>query len=114
MNLAANELKNYRNFKAFSKVKTQVYTYNCQVTFAEWKVLDNGILEFNITANRFLRNMVRAIVGTIIEVGLGKISLSDFKQIIESKDRANAGTSVPAEGLCLYEVKYPKELMEHE
>jgi tRNA pseudouridine38-40 synthase len=114
MNLAASELKNYRNFKAFSKVKTQVYTYNCQVTEAHWKVLDNGVLAFTITANRFLRNMVRAIVGTLIEVGLNKISLTDFKQIIESENRSNAGKSVPAEALCLYQVTYPKELTEHE
>ncbi|GGE26922.1 tRNA pseudouridine synthase A [Psychroflexus planctonicus] len=114
MNQAASELKNYRNFKAFSKVKTQVYTYNCEVSEAKWKVLENGILEFNITANRFLRNMVRAIVGTLIEVGLEKINIKDFKKIVESENRSKAGKSVPAEALCLYQVTYPKELMKHE
>lgn len=114
MNQAANELKNYRNFKAFSKVKTQVYTYNCEVSEAKWKVLENGILEFNITANRFLRNMVRAIVGTLIEVGLEKININDFKKIVKSENRSKAGKSVPAEALCLYQVTYPKELMKHE
>ncbi|GGE12667.1 tRNA pseudouridine(38-40) synthase TruA [Psychroflexus salis] len=114
MNLAAKELKNYRNFKAFSKVKTQVYTYNCEIYYANWKELDNGVLEFNISANRFLRNMVRAIVGTLIDVGLKKISISDFKKIIESKERAKAGKSVPAKALCLNYIQYPKELMPHE
>ena len=114
MNLAANELKNYRNFKAFSKVKTQVYTYNCEVSEAYWKVLENGVLEFNITANRFLRNMVRAIVGTLIEIGLEKINITDFKNIIESENRSNAGKSVPAEALCLHQITYPKELWKHE
>ncbi len=114
MNLAAQKLKNYRNFKAFSKVKTQVYTYNCEIYEADWQDLGNGILEFNITANRFLRNMVRAIVGTLIEVGLQKISISDFEKIIESQERSKAGKSVPAEALCLKYIEYPKELMQHE
>lgn len=114
MNQAASQLKNYRNFKAFSKVKTQVYTYNCEVYEAFWEVMDNDVLAFHISANRFLRNMVRAIVGTLIEVGLEKINLTDFKQIIVSKNRSNAGKSVPAEALCLNQVTYPKELMKHE
>jgi tRNA pseudouridine38-40 synthase len=114
MNLAAQKLKNYRNFKAFSKVKTQVYTYNCEIYEANWQDLGNGILEFNITANRFLRNMVRAIVGTLIEVGLQKISISEFEKIIESQERSKAGKSVPAEALCLKKIEYPKEFMQHE
>lgn len=114
MNKAAEELKNYRNFKAFSKVKTQVYTYHCEVFEAYWVSLDSGVLEFRITANRFLRNMVRAIVGTLIEVGLQDISIDEFKAIIESENRSNAGKSVPAEALCLCAVNYPKELMKHE
>jgi tRNA pseudouridine38-40 synthase len=82
-----------------------VYTYNCDVTEAIWK--QNGKeLTFYISANRFLRNMVRAIVGTLVDVGLGKITKEDFRQIIESKSRSNAGLSVPAKGLFLTKIKY--------
>lgn len=114
MNKAAAELKNYRNFKAFSKVKTQVYTYHCQVYEAHWIKLPSGTLEFHITANRFLRNMVRAIVGTLIQVGTGEIDTNGFKAIIESENRSKAGKSVPAEALCLCAVNYPKELIKHD
>lgn len=114
MNEAAAELKNYRNFKAFTKVKTQVYTYHCEVIEAYWVALNSNEFEFRITANRFLRNMVRAIVGTLIQVGLEEIDLEEFKVIIESENRNNAGKSVPAHALCLRAVNYPKELMKHE
>lgn len=114
MNEAAKELLNYKNFKSFSKVKTQVYTYHCNVYEAYWRCLDEGVLEFNITANRFLRNMVRAIVGTLIDVGLEKIQREDFIEIIKSQNRSKAGKSVPAEALCLYQITYPKELLPHE
>ena len=105
MNKAANLLLEYRDFQTFSKVKTDVYTYNCNITEAVW-VQNKNDLTFNITANRFLRNMVRAIVGTLVDVGLGKITVKDFKEIIESKNRSNAGLSVPAKGLFLTEIKY--------
>ncbi len=111
MNEACQLLYSYENFKSFSKVKTQVYTYNCNVMNAEWKINENGLLLFEIKANRFLRNMVRAIVGTMIEVGLEKISLNDFRDIIESKNRSNAGTSVPAKGLFLAEIGYPNKIL---
>ncbi|WP_282071598.1 tRNA pseudouridine(38-40) synthase TruA [Polaribacter atrinae] len=105
MNEAAKLLLEYTDFQTFSKVKTDVYTYNCDVTEAVWK--QNGKeLVFYITANRFLRNMVRAIVGTLVDVGLGKISKEDFRKIIESKNRSNAGLSVPAKGLFLTNIKY--------
>ncbi|MAD96881.1 MAG: tRNA pseudouridine(38-40) synthase TruA [Flavobacteriaceae bacterium] len=105
MNEAAEILLRYKDFQCFSKVKTDVYTYNCDVTEARW-VLKNNELIFHISANRFLRNMVRAIVGTLVDVGLGKITTKDFEAIIESKDRGNAGLSVPAKGLFLTAIKY--------
>ncbi|MDG2152213.1 MAG: tRNA pseudouridine(38-40) synthase TruA, partial [Polaribacter sp.] len=93
MNAAAKLLLEYTDFQTFSKVKTDVHTYNCDITEAIWK--QNGKeLVFHITANRFLRNMVRAIVGTLVDVGLGKITKDDFRKIIESKNRSNAGLSV--------------------
>ena len=105
MNEAANTLLEYTDFQTFSKVKTEVYTFNCDVTAAFWKQ-EGDLLTFHISANRFLRNMVRAIVGTLVDVGLGKISTNDFRQIIESKNRSNAGLSVPAKGLFLTQIKY--------
>ena len=105
MNEAAKLLLDYEDFESFSKVKTDVHTFNCNVTEAFWVQKDNQ-LTFHISANRFLRNMVRAIVGTLLDVGLDKISISDFKNIIESKNRSNAGLSVPAKGLFLTQIKY--------
>jgi tRNA pseudouridine38-40 synthase len=105
MNKAAEILFEFEDFESFSKVKTDVKTFNCNITKATW-VLQGDHLTFHITANRFLRNMVRAIVGTLIEVGTGKISLADFRKIIESKNRSEAGLSVPAKGLFLTEVCY--------
>ena len=105
MNLAAAELKNHTDFECFSKVNTDVNTFNCSITEAYWKQ-ENDQLIFTISANRFLRNMVRAIVGTLINVGLEKLTLADFKAIIESKDRNKAGFSVPAHGLYLTQITY--------
>ena len=105
MNLAASTLLEYENFQAFSKVRTEVKTFNCNVTEAVWKQNGNELV-FHITANRFLRNMVRAIVGTLIDVGKHKISVDDFREIILSKDRSKAGLSVPAKGLYLTEITY--------
>ena len=105
MNEAAKLLLEYEDFESFSKVKTDVYTFNCNVTQAFWKQ-ENELLTFYISANRFLRNMVRAIVGTLLDVGLGKLTVADFKEIIESKNRSNAGLSVPAKGLFLTQIKY--------
>ena len=113
MNKAAEILFDFEDFESFSKVKTDVKTFNCTITKATW-VLQGDHLTFHITANRFLRNMVRAIVGTLIEVGTGKISLADFRKIIESKNRCNAGPSVPAQGLFLTRVTYPKKLFINE
>ncbi len=109
MNEAAKCLLNYKDFKCFSKSKTDVNTYNCTITNAEWKITGSNLV-FYITADRFLRNMVRAIVGTLLEVGLDKISIDDFKQIIESRNRSNAGVSVPPQGLFLTKVVYPESI----
>jgi tRNA pseudouridine38-40 synthase len=105
MNEAAKVLLEYEDFQTFSKVKTEVYTFNCDVKAAFWKQ-EGNLLTFHISANRFLRNMVRAIVGTLVDVGLDKISIHEFRQIIESKNRGNAGVSVPAKGLFLTQIKY--------
>ena len=105
MNLAAAELKNYIDFECFSKVNTDVNTFNCVISEAFWNK-ENDQLIFTISADRFLRNMVRAIVGTLINIGLEKITLEDFKSIIESKDRSKAGFSVPAHGLYLTRISY--------
>ena len=105
MNEAAMILLEYENFQAFSKVRTEVKTFNCNVTEARW-VQNENELTFHISANRFLRNMVRAIVGTLVDVGKHKISIDDFRNVILSRDRANAGLSVPAKGLYLTEITY--------
>jgi len=105
MNEAANLLFEYEDFESFSKVKTDVNTFNCTIMKAVWTLEDKHLI-FYIKANRFLRNMVRAIVGTLLEVGLGKKTVEDFRKIIESKKRSEAGLSVPAKGLFLTEVCY--------
>lgn len=107
MNEAAKILFEYEDFECFSKTHTDVFTFNCTIYKAEWTTKNDNELIFTISANRFLRNMVRAIVGTLINVGLGKLSLDDFRQIIESKDRGQAGFSVPGKGLFLIKVSYP-------
>lgn len=109
MNQAAKTLIDHEDFKCFSKSKTDVKTYMCDIQHAHWQ--HNGSeLVFFIQANRFLRNMVRAIVGTLIEVGLRKISISDFEAILASRDRSQAGYSVPAHGLYLEKVNYPNHI----
>jgi len=109
MNTAASELLNYTNFKCFSKSKTDVKTYNCKLFYAYWEEHDN-LLVFKISANRFLRNMVRAIVGTLIDVGLGKLTVDDIHKILASQNRSEAGYSVPAKGLYLTKVTYPESI----
>ena len=105
MQEAANRLFDYTDFTSFSKLHTDVKTNNCKIYRAEFEKNGDEII-FHISADRFLRNMVRAIVGTLVEVGKGKISVDDFCKIIEMKDRCEAGQSVPAEGLFLTEVEY--------
>lgn len=105
MNEAARLLLENDDFTSFSKVHTQVNNMRCKVIHAEWTVQD-GLLVFEITANRFLRNMVRAIVGTLLQVGKGKISVADFQNVIQQKNRCSAGDSVPARALFLERVRY--------
>lgn len=106
MNEAATHLLNYIDFTSFSKLHTDVATNNCKITHAKWE-REGEQWVFTITADRFLRNMVRAIVGTLIEVGRGKITVEEFCRIIEKKDRCSAGTSMPGNALFLWDVKYP-------
>ncbi len=106
MNDACQILFRYIDYQCFSKINTDVLTFNCTILEAYWKENDDDLLVFHIKANRFLRGMVRAIVGTLLEIGMGKLSVSDFEEIILSKDRKKAGRAVPAEGLFLMEVNY--------
>lgn len=109
MNNAARILFEYRDFTSFSKLHTDVKTNNCVITRAEWKQQGEEWV-FTIEADRFLRNMVRAIVGTLFEVGRHKLTVEGFRNVIEAKNRCNAGTSVPAKGLYLVDVQYPDNL----
>ena len=111
MNLACQHLLGAQDFTSFSKANTQTFTNNCNVMSANWE-WDSGELIFTIKADRFLRNMVRAIVGTMLEVGIGKIKPDDVKDIIAQKDRCKAGTSAPANALFLSKIEYPKDIIE--
>lgn len=110
MKKACKFLYGNHDYTSFAKLHSENYTNNCEVFIANWKE-DENLLIFTIKANRFLRNMVRAIVGTLIEIGEGKISFSDIETILMSKDRAKAGYSVPANGLSLVDVEYPKDII---
>ncbi|ASB50753.1 tRNA pseudouridine(38-40) synthase TruA [Alkalitalea saponilacus] len=109
MNEAALSLMEYDDFTSFSKLHGNAKTNLCRIDFAKWETHSNRYV-FNIQADRFLRNMVRAIVGTLLDVGRGKITPDDFRKIIESKNRGKAGTSAPAEGLYLVDVIYPDKV----
>ncbi|MCC5918458.1 MAG: tRNA pseudouridine(38-40) synthase TruA [Cryomorphaceae bacterium] len=109
MNRAALLLHGQKNFRAFEKSRAQENTGICNVTEAEWKIVEDEWV-FVITANRFLRNMVRAIVGTLLDVGMNKIQPEDVKTIIDSQNRTHAGTSVPAHGLYLVKVIYMDDI----
>ena len=109
MNEASKVLFKYNDFECFSKTNTDVKTFNCNVMKAEWNRVGNE-LQFTIKADRFLRNMVRAIVGTLIEIGLGKIDIQKFHEIIKSKNRSEAGYSVPAHALYLTNIEYPERI----
>ena len=109
MNTAAKILFEYNDFQCFSKSNTDVKTYYCDIMKAEW-FFKNDELHFEIKANRFLRNMVRAIVGTMVEIGFGKLSVDDLHTIIQSKNRSEAGFSVPAHGLYLTEIEYSEDI----
>ena len=109
MNTAANTLKEYRDFTSFSKLHTDAKTNNCVITHAEWTQHDDECV-FTIQADRFLRNMVRAIVGTLFEVGRHKMTVDEFRTVIEARNRCKAGASVPAHGLYLVDIQYPNDI----
>ena len=109
MNEAAQIHLDYSDFQCFSKTHTDVKTFICKIYKAYWEKKNNQLI-FTITADRFLRNMVRAIVGTLIDVGLQRLSLTDFEDIILSKNRSKAGASVPACGLFLTHIEYPENI----
>ena len=109
MNEACKILLEYSDFTSFSKLHTDAKTNICHIDFAQWEQEGKNWV-FTIKADRFLRNMVRAIVGTLFEVGRKKLSLSDFRHVIEAKNRCMAGASVPAKGLSLVDITHPAEL----
>lgn len=109
MNEAAKILFEYTDFTSFSKLHTDVKTNNCKIMQAEWIQEDETTWVFTVKADRFLRNMVRAIVGTLVEVGRGKMSIEEFRKVIELKDRCKAGASVPGHALFLVDIEYPAE-----
>lgn len=108
MNEACKVLFDYIDFTSFSKLHTDVKTNNCKIMEARWEQVSPIKWQFTIKADRFLRNMVRAIVGTLIDVGRGAITIQQFREIIEKKDRCSAGTSVPGNALFLCDVTYPE------
>lgn len=109
MNRACLILFDYKDFTSFSKLHTDVMTNNCRISRAGWE-REGDVWVFTIQADRFLRNMVRAIVGTLLEVGRGKLTVEGFRNVIEAKDRGKAGTSVPGHALYLVDVTYPEKL----
>jgi tRNA pseudouridine38-40 synthase len=109
MNEAAALMIGKHDFESLSKVKTDVNNFMCDIKKAEWRQRD-ALLEFHITANRFLRGMVRATVGTLLDVGIGKTSLKEFQDLLDSRDRREAGANVPPHALYLVEVKYPESI----
>ncbi|WP_088341666.1 tRNA pseudouridine(38-40) synthase TruA [Robiginitalea sediminis] len=111
MNRAASLLPGFEDFKAFSRSKTDVKTYRCDIREAQWRPAPHGWV-FCISADRFLRNMVRAVVGTLLMVGKGEWHPDDVKTIIKSRDRRRAGPSVPAKGLYLTDIQYPPGIYE--
>lgn len=106
MNQAASVLMEYKDFTSFSKVNTDTKTNDCTITEAHWDRVGEDQWCFTITANRFLRNMVRAIVGTLMEVGRGRMTIEQLRRVIDAKDRCCAGDSVPGNALFLVQVKY--------
>lgn len=114
MNEAAKTLFDYIDFTSFSKLHTDVKTNNCRIMQAHWEQTGGDEWVFTIQADRFLRNMVRAVVGTLVEVGRGKLSVEGFRKVIEEKNRCSAGTSVPGNALFLVDIGYPDSLFEVE
>ena len=109
MNAACEVLFEYIDFTSFSKLHTDVKTNNCRIQYARWE-REEDIWVFTIRADRFLRNMVRAIVGTLLEVGRGRLTIAGFRKVIEAKNRCKAGMSVPGHALFLEDIAYPEHL----
>jgi tRNA pseudouridine38-40 synthase len=109
MNECCELIKSWTDFEAMSKVKTEVNNFNCEIFHAHWEK-KNEALHFSVSANRFLRGMIRALVGTMLEVGQHNMTLAEFKLVLESKDRRQAGRAVPAHGLYLRDIIYPKDI----
>ncbi len=109
MQIAADKLTQYRDFKCFSKTGSDVKTFICTLYFAKWETIGSKLV-FTIKADRFLRNMVRAIVGTLLDVGRERITPEEFAGIIEARNRSLAGTSSPPEGLSLIAIEYPGDI----
>lgn len=107
MNEAARILLHTEDFTSFAKLHSDAKTNICRVSRAEWIPIGDGAWVFIITADRFLRNMVRAVVGTLVEVGRGKITVEEFQRVIERRDRCAAGTSMPPQALYLWDIAYP-------
>lgn len=110
MNESAKLLIGKQDFASFCRTNTDVKTTICDLKQAEWKELDNGHAVFTISADRFLRNMVRAVVGTLFEIGRGKMTKEQFAEVITQHNRCAAGDSAPAEGLFLTHIEYPEEI----
>jgi len=109
MNKACDILFKHTDFTSFSRLHSGSKTNICKIYRAVWEEVDNKLV-FTIKADRFLRNMVRAVVGTMVEIGFGKKNLPEFEEIILAKDRCKAGKSAPAKGLFLVDIEYPEEL----
>lgn len=109
MNECCDLIKNWKDFEAMSRVKTEVNNFNCEIFSANWEK-HNDEVHFHVSANRFLRGMVRALVGTMLEVGQGRMTRVDFASILKSRDRTQAGRSVPAHGLYLRDIAYPNDI----
>lgn len=113
MNEAGKIMTNYIDFTSFSKTGTDVKTNNCEVEYAHWKQIGDSYV-FEVKADRFLRNMVRATVGTMLDIGRGRFKPEDMHTILQAKSRCKAGYSVPAEGLFLYKIEYPSETLKNQ
>ncbi|WP_080055620.1 tRNA pseudouridine(38-40) synthase TruA [Spirosoma aerolatum] len=111
MNEACQCMLNYTNFQSFSKARANVNHFHCRLDFAYWERINEDCLTFHIRADRFLWGMVRTIVGTMLEIGQERMDIHQFEQIIQAKDRNEAGRAVPANGLYLVEVGYPEEVI---
>jgi tRNA pseudouridine38-40 synthase len=110
MNEICGMLLNYSDFTSFSRLHTDTKTNICRIFFAVWEEADDSLI-FTIKADRFLRNMVRALVGTMVDAGTGKLSVEGFREIIEAKNRCKAGKSAPAKGLFLVGIEYPDQIV---